>query len=52
MAEVKTFEYPNCIVRVHIPELTEDERKQRIDDLKQATANFMKAVEKGRRKKQ
>ena len=33
--EVKTFTYPDMVIRVHIPDLTEDERKRR-----------MKAVEK------
>lgn len=42
--EVKIFTYPNCIVRVHIPDLTEEERERRMNNLKKVTANFMKAV--------
>lgn len=42
--EVKTFISPNCIVRVHIPDLTEEERERRMNNLKKVTANFMKAV--------
>lgn len=45
MAEVKTFEFQNCIVRVHFPDLTEDERKRRMNQLKKATADLLKHVE-------
>lgn len=43
--EVKTFNYPNAVVRVHIPDITEEERERRMNELKKATARFMKAVE-------
>jgi len=49
--EVKTFTYPNCVVRVHIPDLTEEERERRMNALKKTTANFMKAVMKAEREK-
>lgn len=42
--EVKTFVYPNAIVRVHIPDLTEEERERRMNNIKKATAEFMMAV--------
>jgi ribosome recycling factor len=46
--EVKTFTYQNAVVRVHIPDLTTEEREKRMNELKKATARFMKAVEKER----
>ena len=42
--EVRTFVYPNAIVRVHIPDLTEEERERRMNNIKKATADFMMAV--------
>ena len=42
--EVKTYIYPNAIVRVHIPGLTEEEHERRLNILKAETARFMKAV--------
>ena len=41
----KTFEYPNCTVRVHIPELSEDERQKRQKALYYATEKFLRAME-------
>ena len=43
-SEVKTFTYPNMIVRVHLPDLTEDERNKRMRTIQKATERFMKAV--------
>ncbi len=45
-SEVKTFTYPNAVVRVHIPDLTPSERERRMNNLKEATARFMMAVER------
>lgn len=45
---IKTIKYDNCTVRVHIPDLSEEERKIRMNKLKDAAAKFMSAVEKGR----
>ncbi len=42
--EVKTFEFPGVVVRVHIPDLTEAERSQRLKALKKAAERFIKAV--------
>lgn len=44
--EVRTFEYPNMIVRVHIPDLTEDERNRRMRILHDAAAAVLKEVVK------
>jgi len=42
--EVRTFTYPNAIVRVHIPDLTEEERERRMNEIKKATERFMRHV--------
>lgn len=47
--EVRTFNFPNAVVRVHIPDLTPEERQRRMNNLKEATARFMMAVEKERK---
>lgn len=44
--EVKEFKYSNAIVRVHIPDLAEDERERRIKAIQIAAANLMKEVMK------
>lgn len=45
---VKTIKYDDCTVRVHIPDLTAEEREMRLNNLKRAAAKFMAAVEKGK----
>ncbi|KSV60287.1 hypothetical protein [Acetivibrio ethanolgignens] len=42
--EVKTYTYPNAIVRVYIPDLTEEERERRMKNLMKQTEIFMKGV--------
>lgn len=45
--EVRTFEYPGWgTIRVHIPDLTEDERKRRHKELERAAARLLREVEK------
>jgi len=39
---IVTFCYENAIVRVHIPELSEEERKRRMDLIKKAAAELLK----------
>lgn len=39
---VTTIETKNCIIRVHRPELTADERNRRLEIIKQAAANLLK----------
>ena len=39
------------IITVERPELTPEEREKKIEEIKKATVEFMRAVEKGRRKK-
>ena len=43
--EVKVFEYPNAIVRVHIPDLDEEERARRMKRIYQSAAALLKSCE-------
>lgn len=43
--EVRTFTYPNMTVRVHIPDLSEEERKRRMKAVYQAAAELLKSKE-------
>ena len=36
------FKYPNAIVRVHIPDLAEEEKKKRLAEIKRATEKILK----------
>ena len=47
--EVQTFTYPNMIVRVHFPDLTEEENKRRMRRLHQSAAEILKEQEVKRR---
>ena len=40
--EVKTFTYPNMVVRVHIPDLSGEERTQRMKAIQKAAAELLK----------
>ena len=42
--EVKVFEYPNCTVRVHIPDITPEERERRMKVIEKAAAELMRGV--------
>ena len=44
--EVKIFEFDNAVVRVHIPDLTEEERSRRMNRIKAAAENMMKGIER------
>lgn len=41
--EIKTFEYPNMTIRVHIPELSDVERNRRMKQLEKATEALLKS---------
>lgn len=41
--EVKTFTYPNMTVRVHIPDLTEQERSRRMKAIHKAASDLLKS---------
>lgn len=44
--EIRTFEYPNMVVRVHIPDLSEEEKKRNMKQLYKATESLLKACQK------
>ena len=46
--EVKTYRYPNAIVRVHIPDLTPEEREKRMKIIADAAGNMLKSMDKDR----
>ena len=45
--EVKTFSFENMTVRVHIPDLTEEERTRRMKAVYNAAAELLKSQSKG-----
>ncbi len=50
----KTFIYPNAIVRVHFPDLTDRENNRRVKNIQKAAEELLKekiAVEKQRKEK-
>ena len=47
--ETRVFSINNAVIRVHIPDLTAEERSRRIDKIKDAVANMMKGIEKCRK---
>lgn len=42
--EIKTLNRPNMTVRIHIPDITTEERKRRIELIKKATVNILREV--------
>ena len=40
----RVFEYPNAIVRVHIPDLADDERAKRMREIKRSAELLLKGV--------
>lgn len=51
MAEtIKTMYLKNCIARIHVPDLTEEQKKRQMDRIKEATGKFLCEVEEERRK--
>ena len=43
--EVVTMEFPNMVARIHIPDLTEEEQKRRMQRIYDATANLLRKGE-------
>lgn len=43
--EIKTFNYPNMTIRVHIPELSDVERNRRMKQIKKAAESLLKSYE-------
>lgn len=42
--ETRVFTYPNAIVKVHIPDLDDDERKRRLKKIQTAAIELLKTV--------
>ena len=42
--EVKVFEYPNMIVRVHIPDISDEENERRMKAVRKAAEALLKEV--------
>lgn len=49
--EIRTFEFPNMIARVYIPDLTEDERIRRMKRVHGAAAALLKDAMKNKKEK-
>lgn len=45
-SETQVFTYPNAIVRVHFPDLTDEEQKRRMKKIHNAAAELLKEVRK------
>ena len=50
--EVRVFHYPNMVVRVHIPDLTEEENARRRKIAEKAAADLLKEVMINERKRE
>lgn len=44
--ETRTFIYPNAIVRVHFPDLTQEEHDRRMKQIYKAAVDVLKEVKK------
>ena len=44
--EVKTYEFPNMVVRVHIPDITTEERNKRMKRIHDAAAQLLFDLER------
>lgn len=42
--QTKIFEYPNAIVRVHIPNLAKEEREKRLKEIKLSAEKLLREV--------
>lgn len=42
--EMRTFTYPNMVVRVHFPDLTDEEKKKRTKELHKAAEELLKSA--------
>lgn len=46
---MQVFTYPNMIVRVHYPDITQEEHNRRMKQVHKAAENVLKSKEKGER---
>lgn len=44
--EVRTFHYDNAVVRVHIPDLTTEEKERRMKEVTKAAVNLLLSKQK------
>lgn len=44
--EIKTFTYPNAIVRVHFPDLSDEENNKRMKKIHKAAMELLKETRK------
>ena len=40
--EIKVFQHSNTVIRVHIPDISDEEREKRMLSIKKATENILK----------
>lgn len=45
-SEIRTFTYPNAIVRVHFPDLSDEEQNRRMKKIRKAAMELLKEVKK------
>lgn len=49
--EVRTLHYSNAIVRVHIPDITDEERERRMQEIRESAADlFFSRINKDEKK--
>ena len=44
--EVKTLQFPNMVARVHIPDLSQEERSKRMKAIQKQAAELLKKVKR------
>lgn len=49
--KIETFTYPNAIVRVHFPDLTDEENSKRMKKIRKAAEELLKDQTRGKEKK-
>lgn len=49
--EVRVFEYPNAIVRVYIPDISDEENERRMERVRKAAADLLREALKNEKKK-
>ena len=47
---MQVFTYPHMVIRVHYPDITQEERNRRMKQIYKAAENVLKAKEKGERR--
>jgi ribosome recycling factor len=49
--ECETFTYQNAVVRVHFPDITDEENRKRMKKIRQAAEELLKDKKRGKEKK-